>query len=148
MGDAGLTEEIIKQYFTENSFERGREYYDDEAALSVTRRGNQLFSEVQGSDWEPYAARIDLEGEKFVQADCSCPYDWGGYCKHVAAVLLIWIHNRESVIERPTIAETLNALSREQLQGLVVELSERNPSLANLIESLSFDLQTTEQPGR
>ena len=142
------TEEIIRQYCTDSSFERGYEYFQDDAVLWVIQRGSQLFSEVQGSECHPYGVCIALEGCAAVEAECTCPYDWGGYCKHIVATLLTCIHDKESVSERPTIAATLSKLSREELQGLLLELSKKRPDLTNFIESLALDSQKAGNSGR
>jgi uncharacterized Zn finger protein len=141
------TEEIIGQYCTEGSIERGYEYFQDDAVLWVVQRGSKLFSEVQGSECHPYCVCVTLEGCHTFKAHCTCPYDWGGYCKHVVATLLVCIHDQERVSERPTIAATLAEFSREQLQGLVLELSEQRPDLTNLIESLALDSQEAGHSG-
>ena len=107
----------------------------------VIQRGSQLFSEVQGSECHPYGVCIALEGYHAVKAECTCPYDWGGYCKHIVATLLTCMHDEESVSERPTIAATLGKLSREELEGPLLELSKKRPDLTNFIESLALDSQ-------
>ena len=48
-----------------------------------------------------------------VDANCSCPYDWGGYCKHIVAVLLAYLHEPEKVTERPSVDELLADLGRD-----------------------------------
>ena len=139
MSDIELTEEDIGQYCTETSFERGYEYFVEDAVLGVTQRGNQLFSKVQGSEYDPYGVCITLEGNQVVQAFCTCPYDWGGYCKHIGAALLTWVHDIDSVVRRPTISEMLAGMGREQLQALVVGLSQEAPGIVDLIERLALE---------
>ena len=87
-----LTEATIRQYASQESFQRGREYYEEGAVFSATQRGNQLLAAVQGSEYLPYRVCITLEPGALAQATCSCPYDWGGYCKHTVAALLTFIH--------------------------------------------------------
>jgi uncharacterized Zn finger protein len=134
-----LTEEAIGQYCTETSFKRGYEYSIGDAVLGVTQRGNQLFSEVQGSEYEPYGVRVTLEGDQPADAICTCPYDWGGYCKHIVATLLCFVHDRDNVAQRPAISEIVAGLGREQFQALIVELSQQVPEIIDLIEELALD---------
>lgn len=42
-------------------------------------------AKVQGS--QLYEVRLELDEPDF-DAVCTCPYDWGGYCKHIVATLL------------------------------------------------------------
>lgn len=55
-----------------------------------TRRGQRLTAEVHGSSL--YEVEIDLV-TGHLEARCSCPYDWGGYCKHIGAVLYTWVRS-------------------------------------------------------
>ena len=142
MSDFELTEEAIGQYCTETSFKRGYEYSIGDAVLGVTQRGNQLFSEVQGGEYAPYGVCVTLEGDQPADAICTCPYDWGGYCKHIVATLLCFVHDSDSVSQRPSVAEMVDPLDREQLQSLVVELSRRCPGSIDLIETLALPSQT------
>ena len=47
--------------------------------------GEEVTARVQGS--QLYRVKLDL-GEEDFAGRCSCPYDWGGYCKHIVATLL------------------------------------------------------------
>ncbi len=52
------------------------------------RSEQSLTAEVAGSS----VYQIELEiGPDGLQATCTCAYNWGGYCKHIAAVLLKWL---------------------------------------------------------
>lgn len=130
-----LTEAAIHPYVTDKSFRRGRRYYRQGAVLSVARRGDQLVAEVQGSHYEPYRVHLTLDEAGLVQARCSCPYDWGGYCKHIVAVYLTAVHEPEEVEDRPTMETLLEDLSAAQLRQVLLSLADRRPGLADAIES-------------
>ncbi len=102
-----LTETTVRQYATPESFRRGRDYYEQGAVLSLARRGDQLLAEVEGSQYEPYRVRITFDEGGITGAFCSCPYDWGGWCKHVVAVLLACRREPDLIEERPTLDELL-----------------------------------------
>lgn len=42
-----------------------------------------------------YSVFIDLSGKKDIKTNCSCPYDWGGLCKHVVAILMKYEEKKE-----------------------------------------------------
>ncbi len=129
-----LTETLIRQHTTAESFKRGQNYYREGAVLGVVRRGNLLRSYVEGSEYEPYEVQITLNDRGVAMATCSCPYDWGGWCKHIVAVLLTCIHAPESVEERPPLKDLLGPLTREQLHDLVLYLVEKAPHLVEEVE--------------
>ncbi|MFQ6016281.1 MAG: SWIM zinc finger domain-containing protein, partial [Anaerolineae bacterium] len=86
-----LTEYTVRHLATDQSFSRGEDYYHSGAVLEVLRRGDMLSAEVEGTSYEPYQVTIRLDGGGVADAECSCPYDWGGYCKHIVAVLLTYV---------------------------------------------------------
>ena len=44
---------------------------------------------MAGSDFVPYEIIVTLlDDGRIGERACTCPYDWGGYCKHIVAVLL------------------------------------------------------------
>ena len=82
-----ITEAAIRAKVTESSYDRGVDYYHSGTVESATLRGSQLFAAVPGSEWDPYQVGVTFLGSDFT-ASCTCPYEWGGYCKHVVATLL------------------------------------------------------------
>jgi uncharacterized Zn finger protein len=110
------------------------EYYESEMVQLPTQRGNRLFAEVLGSEWEPYRVGVALQEDDF-SASCTCPYDWSGYCKHIVAVLLTFIHNRDRITVRPPTEDLLSDLDADELKALVIRMVESDPSLADFVDS-------------
>ena len=144
-GSLNLTEDSIQPYASGDSFHRGREYYEDGAVLTVSLRGEDLFAAVQGSEYRPYQVHISLRSGAFHGADCSCPYDWGGICKHVVAALLECVHHQDRIQEHPSIEDVIDRLDRDQLKSLIVKLAQRQPDLADRIEFIAQDLAGTPE---
>jgi uncharacterized Zn finger protein len=134
MGIPGLSEGSIRQHAAAESFRRGQDYHRDGAVISLTRRGDVLQAEVEGSQYEPYHVRVAYDRGGVTEATCSCPYTWGGWCKHIVAVLLACLHNPEEVEVRPALDELLADLDREQLRDLVLGLVAHDPDLADEVE--------------
>jgi uncharacterized Zn finger protein len=65
---------------------------------------------------------------------CSCPYDRGGWCKHIVAVLLTCLHDPDEIEVRPDLEELLTDLDRAQLQELVASMAAHDPDLVDEIE--------------
>ena len=131
-----IADEVILQKATEKSFRRGREYFDSGMVESVTQRGNRLFAEVLGSEEDLYYISVVMEEGDF-RAYCTCPYDWGGYCKHIVAVLLTWTYNRESVTVGPPIEDLLSEMDAGELRALFFRLLEIYPVLSEEIDEFS-----------
>ncbi len=130
-----LTETVVRQHSSADSFARGEEYERWGSVVSVVRRGDALHSDVEGSEPDPYVVHIALDAAGITRAECSCPYTWGGWCKHVVAVLLSCIHSPETIEERPQLATLLEELDRDQLQAVLLHVVERIPTLVEEIES-------------
>jgi uncharacterized Zn finger protein len=135
MSLSGLTEAVIRQNAEPNSFARGREYFQDGAVSELTLRGDILQAEVEGSDIEPYQVTVTLDASGIVEADCTCPYDWGGWCKHIVATLLAVLNAPELLEEKPPLETLLASLDREQLQALLLKLARRQPGLIAAVEA-------------
>ena len=129
-----FTESLVREHTTEKVYERGVRYAESDAVRSLIRRGDTLSAEVSGSEWQPYPVRIVLRKGGVAEVRCTCPYDWGGWCKHVVAVLLVTLGEPSAVEERPPLDETLAALDREALAALLTGLVEERPELLGEIE--------------
>lgn len=102
---------------------------------------------MAGSEFAPYEISVAFDEAGITEAACGCPYEWGGWCKHIVATLLASIHEPESVRDLPALEETLSGLDRDQLYELLLKLAERDPSLVRLIESeLSLSASSEARP--
>src|SRR5215210_7457184 len=125
---------MIRRYCSEESFHRGQEYYLHGSVTSLVRQAQELRAEVAGSQFSPYSVRVVFDEAGIVDASCSCPYDWGGVCKLIVAVLLSYLHEPESVRELPVLEEALSGLEQEELKDLLQKLAQGYPSLVQIIE--------------
>jgi uncharacterized Zn finger protein len=128
-----ITEKAIRALANAKSFARGQEYYREGAVSDVTRRGNRVTAEVEGS--ELYEVTVVLDDGEVDHAHCTCPYDWDGYCKHVVAVLLKLAHASDEVTERPMPAELIRDLDRDDLANLLLKRLQSDRSFANWVET-------------
>lgn len=103
-----INEAAIRAKVTEQSYDRGVDYYHSGAVESATMRGSQLFAVVQGSEWDPYRV-----GVTFVGSDDDSPIPIG--------------------VKSP-IADLLDPLDAESLRALIHQLVEANPALAEVVD--------------
>ena len=65
---------------------RGMSYYHDGAVIHLEEADTDVWEAiVRGS--RKYDVEIIVEEGEVVSAECDCPYDWGGPCKHIVATL-------------------------------------------------------------
>jgi uncharacterized Zn finger protein len=129
-----LSEATIRAHSSAESYSRGRSYYDRGAVASLALRGKLLEGAVEGSEYEPYRVRVNFDAGGITSATCSCPYDFGGWCKHIVAALLAALYDSDAIESRPPLDTLLADLDRTQLQTLLIGLAERDADLANAIE--------------
>lgn len=94
----------LKTEATAQSYSRGYSYYKSGAVENVEKCGVVFTAVVEGTD--TYEAEIIID-EKDIESDCSCPYDFGGICKHIVAVGLA-ISNGEYSVFSKTVTQTPN----------------------------------------
>lgn len=141
-----LTLEQIRIRATDHSYARGENYYRRGAVFDTTRRGNDLEGRCEGSDFTPYHIRITLDDTGNIDAaSCTCPYDWGGDCKHIVALLLTYFHEPESFDERAPVQDTLSTRSQEELIALIRQMVGRYPDLQALIDRPRPGQQSTSR---
>ncbi len=109
-----LTETAIRQRAGRESLARGEEYFERGAVVRLARRGEHVHAEVEGSAYEPYQVTVKLDELGVHEASCSCPFEWGGDCKHIVATLLACLRTPEEIEERPPLSSVLADLRREQ----------------------------------
>ena len=106
----------IRKLCTEASFERGKRYLDEGRVNILEASPTGVTAEVQGT--EKYNVKVDLKNG--ISAECNCPYDLEGYCKHIVAVLLSMLDNKEEI-------ETMMAKSRQDQEAALALLKEADP---------------------
>ena len=133
-----LTEEMIRGRANEQSFEKGQSYYRSGAIYSTTQQvvagGVVLMAHCEGSSAPSYRLRAELDAGGVRSADCSCPYDWDGDCKHIVALLLTYLHKPKEFSEQKSVMDLLAGLEKDSLTALIARLAERNPDLYDEIE--------------
>ena len=75
-------------------------------------------------------------------ATCTCPYDWGGYCKHIVAVLLMALRE-DAITVKPELDTLLAGLTEAQLRRIIRAVVENEPALVAAIEQEVEWLKTT-----
>jgi len=133
MKEIFLSEEDIQLISTEKSFESGEDLYFSGAISGTYRKENIIFGRCESSGAKFYELEVDFNGDE-MDAFCSCPYDWGGLCKHLVALLLTFVFEEEKFIVPMDIPTLLKPLDREHLIILIAKLVEENPDMQNWVQ--------------
>ena len=130
-----ISEAQIRQGAADESFARGLAYYQSGAVGQMLLRGDTLQAEVEGSSYAPYRVTVRLGPGGILATSCTCPYDYGGWCKHIVATLLAYQRAAPGdVAQRPPFAELLAGVERERLVALLLRMAEHDPAVADLAE--------------
>ncbi len=131
-----LTEDTIRAWTGDTSYQRGWSYFRDGAIIGPMRYGPTLTAQCWGSMPRPYDVQATLsdQGDSIAWASCSCPVGAGGHCKHIAALLLTWIHQPDTFTKKEAAISTLQEWSKEQLVVLIQKMLAHYPDLYELID--------------
>ncbi|MCR4314366.1 MAG: DEAD/DEAH box helicase [Candidatus Uhrbacteria bacterium] len=92
-------EDILREISHSESFRRGKRYVSHVEKVRISRTPNGPLSikgNVYGTRRYEVSLFIAADGSRVEKYHCSCPYDFGGACKHVVALGLVAL--RRSVI--------------------------------------------------
>lgn len=135
--------------------DRGYDYYTDGNVIEIYSQGdNAYIFKVQGREAYEVIVKLDDQGEIF-DSYCDCPYDFGPICKHQVAAYYVLsdIMNGkqtecaeiEAMTKQQSIKEVLDTVSREELIKIIVDMTQKDATLANsLIVKYSKDDHTQE----
>lgn len=139
-----ITEEQIQDRCTEKVFARGEDYFYNEMIENAMFHGSTLCATCQGSEFTPYSVSVELTPTGIADAVCSCPYDWGGDCKHVVALLLTYVHEREEIHSVDPILAAMAEKPRATLLRVISELLKREPSLVPIVKTYTDDVTESQ----
>jgi uncharacterized Zn finger protein len=152
-----LSEADIQAYTDSQSFRKGNDYYLNRAIVGPVLSESVLRAFCHGSTGGPYRVEATLlpvkekSASKLASGSCSCPR--GGFCKHLVALLLTWVHHPEWFAVRSGLMGRLQEKSHAELLALLEHLLQRQPDIEPLVELL-IELPVTSaeqeesQPGK
>jgi uncharacterized Zn finger protein len=127
-----LSIEDLEKMAAEQSFQKGINYYQMNLVNNPLIDGNTIKAEVSGSSFSLYDVEMNIDDPS--SNHCSCPYDWGGICKHLVALGLYWCNDKEAFRkvkkEKAKLKNELDrlfkSLTREELTELLGEFVYEN----------------------
>jgi hypothetical protein len=106
----------FQDHFPKTIVDKGKMYYKDGNVTDITERSEELYeATVEGE--EEYTVTVELENSHDVKRiNCTCPYDYGDYCKHMAATLLSLCTEKE--IANPLLSTTAKKMPKTKENNL------------------------------
>ena len=141
-----ITENILKSSSSPESFRRGHELYLSDAIFDTFRQSDLLIGKCEGSSAPFYYLNVQLDEGGIQEASCTCPYDWGGYCKHIIALVLTYIYHPDAFIEQKNIKELLDDLEKDALVRLIVKMVDKNPDIYSWLQTAIPTASVQSQP--
>lgn len=132
-----LTENVIRDIFSNTTFSKGLDYYNNGRVLNTVKIENTIYAQVLGSSAEPYDVRAFINEE--ISTRCTCPV--GFMCKHGVALLLKWVHEPSSFIDADRFLVSLERISKSEIISIIDKILKQNPSLIN-----EFLIEKEEKP--
>ncbi len=123
-----LTESDVQARCTEAVLGRGWSYYTGGAIRQRTRMDDGLQTHVSGTHVYRVSVRETSGG---LWVTCTCPYNWGGDCKHIIATLLAWLHEPESFHAAGDVQAALAARSKKELVAILADVCAVYPHLVD-----------------
>ena len=94
--------------------QRGRTYFRSGSVIKCTDEDGEVNAVVQGSKQYKVSMVVDDDGVVH-EHRCSCPYDWGEFCKHEVAVLYYLRKSRKSNAKRSTYLRNAPQIKNETI---------------------------------
>lgn len=131
-----INHEQIQERALDQSFYRGVSLYESDAIFLPARRGNQLSAMCVGSSSAAYRVTASFDESGCLTTHCTCPYDWGGDCKHIVALLLTYLLQPEVFRAGEVLREELLSLEKEDLVDIVEQMITRYTGLEDIVEHM------------
>ncbi|MCS7306593.1 MAG: SWIM zinc finger family protein [Thermoguttaceae bacterium] len=129
-GDIPTLQDLeIEQRVGTKALRRGWEYFQKGALRQLRRQGKTLSGLCMGTSIHPYRIRVLFNETGITEAECTCPIGQGGYCKHVAALLVAWRERPQDFLQLEELERLLSRCTRRELVELVQRLLELRPEL-------------------
>jgi uncharacterized Zn finger protein len=132
-----LSEATIRAGATEQSFQRGKALYRDEALSHTIQQGSTLRGRCQGNMRPYYKVKATLDDAGVRDAECECEYDYGGFCKHIVALLLAYVHEPALFESLPDTDATIESLNRDEMAALLKKLAHKHEDVQHELVRLT-----------
>lgn len=128
---------FIRQHTTPKT----RRRYPDAVIKKMEVQDGHITAGVQGTAF--YEVEIFFDQQNVFEARCSCPYDYGGYCKHIVLVLVsadkVITNNRKAQQRKNTIKKKQAVQLTRTLDGFLLSRQSITDLNVHQLQTISED---------
>jgi uncharacterized Zn finger protein len=124
-GIGEIAQKEIERLCDSTIFSRGMDYYLRGCVVQRKRDDEGISAVVLGG--RDY--RVEIRPGKHFR--CSCPFEFGGACKHVVATLLAWSKEPESFVPWDFLTRALEKRTKADLMEMLRRIFVRYPHLVD-----------------
>jgi hypothetical protein len=136
-----INAEKARQLGSEENWSAAQDIVRNDQVHFRYRTSDRLEAAVQDEEnWYPTIVSIVDGG---LQSSCSCPQQQeDGWCTCSLALLIAWLENPDSFLDRGALKEQLKQYSKSELIKIILELSDKVLETRELLKEESPDLDT------
>ena len=126
-----MTLQNFETHISQRILMRGLDYYESGNIASLEFDGEEWVADIEGSDDYTVTVKLSKNGD-ILDTSCDCPYDWGEYCKHQAAVFYALKNNHQALetsgkaAKKERLEDMLQKLDKQALLSIVLEFAGRD----------------------
>jgi hypothetical protein len=148
-GPATLREADLFPLAARGLLEAARDYVDLGFILRPRRRSRRLAAEVRGTE-DVYACGAEVRrpeegGPPSITPRCACP-SRRPFCKHVLALLQLWVLRPEEFLALERVEERLRRLPSAELAALLCDVAEEGRDLTGALAAATAPSEWDQAP--
>ncbi|PCH67401.1 MAG: hypothetical protein COC06_11280 [Bacteroidales bacterium] len=121
----------FEQYIEDKILKRALSYFKNNKVNEPIETGvGEYEAVVEGT--EDYIVKLVIKNDTIVEHVCTCPYDWGPFCKHVVAVIFYLQQDRLNLKKNKKIEKSAIPAVRKKRKTLADKVNE-------MLENTSHD---------
>ena len=135
-----INAEKARQLGSEESWLAAQDLVHNDQVHFRYRTPDRLEAAVQDKEnWYPTVVTI-VDGA--LESSCSCSQQENGWCPCSLAILVAWLENPDSFLDRSSLKEQLKQFSKSELIKIILEMSDKIFETRELLKEESPDLDT------
>lgn len=129
-----LTKFDIEHWVGSAAFRRADWYIRDGSIVNLRRTGLMLKAHCHDGMPQPLRLLVQLSSEGIIHGSCTCSMGSTGRCKHIAALLLIWLEKPTTFLHVESLQLSLSLRSKAELGLFIRQLIHDYPDLESRLE--------------